>query len=196
MKFFIILFLICGLCYASVIALQIGIFYGKKKMKSNIYKYKYINIKSTGLHTTQGISKKLRVMDPRKFEILCAELLKSTGEYKHVELTSYTQDGGKDIILTDKAGNKVYVECKRYTNKATSTEGFMIGREICQKLIGAMTSNCIFNGIIMTTGNVHYNATEYINNLHRNSPYRIKIITMDGILDMLDKTDKDKLLAI
>lgn len=40
----------------------------------------------------------------------------------------------------------------------------------------AMSSAGVHQGIIITTGNVHRNATEYLIKLHSNTSYRIKFL--------------------
>ena len=57
----------------------------------------------------------IKKLQGREFEEFCKKLFEETGQYKLIELTDEKYDGGKDIILD----NKIYVECKRYTDKAT-----------------------------------------------------------------------------
>lgn len=128
----------------------------------------------------------LRTIDPRQFEILCYELLKASKDYKKVEITAAVQDGGKDIIAKDRRGKKIYIECKRYTNR-TSSENNMIGRVICQKLVGAMVADQADKGVIMTTGNVHANAKNYIMKLHINTAYTIEILQTNEIIKLIRK---------
>jgi len=91
----------------------------------------------------------LHYLSPRQFEVFCAELFKELGY--DVELTPDGNDGGKDVILN----NRIYVECKRY-------DKFMIGREICQKLLGAVEADGMEKGIIFTTGKLHENGKEML----------------------------------
>lgn len=93
----------------------------------------------------------LHKMSPRQFEVFCASLFKAMG-YK-TTLTPETCDGGKDIIL-EKDGDITFVECKRFA------EGNLVGREICQKLLGSMAQYGADNGIVITTGSFHKNAIE------------------------------------
>ena len=103
---------------------------------------------------------------PRQFEIFCAELFKGTGKYTKVEITQQTCDMGRDIILTSKINGYeeiTFVEVKHY-NK----DGFQIGREICQKLLGSCVTFNVGKAIIITTGTYHKNAYEVagrVNNL-------------------------------
>ena len=128
----------------------------------------------------------IKHMESREFEEFCTLLFKKTRKYKSIELTDPTHDGGKDIILTDMNDKKIYIECKRYTNKATKTEDFMIGREICQKLVGAMVGDGITKGFIITTGNIHQNAWDYIYKLKKNQKeISIDILNLNDIKNML-----------
>lgn len=154
------------------------------------------------LYNTKDINElieNIKYMDGREFEEFCTLLFKKTGKYKSIELTDPTHDGGKDIILTDMNDKKIYIECKRYTNKATKTEDYMIGREICQKLVGAMVGDGITKGFIITTGNVHQNAWDYIYKLKQNQKdISIDILNLNDIKNMLinikNKHNKQKVL--
>lgn len=158
---------------------------------------KATQLKSFKELNSHQLKQRIRSCTPRTFEILCYELFKASSEYDNIILTQAKQDGGKDIIATKINGDKVYIECKRYTDKATRNENFMIGREICQKLMGAMSSDGVHYGIIITTGNIHRNATEYIAKLHTNTPYRIKFLLADDIVNMIkDSQDNPKLIAL
>lgn len=157
---------------------------------SSVYILDRIRSKKKTLSKITKISDKklgemLLSIDPRKFEILCYELIKASSEYKKVELTPAGADGGKDIIAKDRRNKKVYIECKRYTNRATSSEGYMIGRVILQKFVGAMVADQVYRGIIMTTGNTHTNAKKYIMKLHINTPYKIEILGMNDIIKLI-----------
>lgn len=88
-------------------------------------------------------------LTPRQFEIFCYELFMALGYDAY--LLPDGPDGGKDVILN----KKIYVECKRY-NKAT------VGREICQKLLGAITGDKMESGIIFTIGKINSNAKEFL----------------------------------
>lgn len=144
------------------------------------------------------IKERLIVMEGRHFELFCVMLLKKTDKYESVNITPYECDGGKDIILTTQLNHeRIYVECKRFTPKATSKEEYMIGREICQKLIGAMGGDGIHKGIIITTGNVHNNARIYIKKLElNNNDIKLNIIELDEILDMCNSFSKNELSYI
>ncbi|GAA0069026.1 hypothetical protein UT300003_05490 [Clostridium sardiniense] len=128
-----------------------------------------------------------------EFEYFCRWLFDDIYHYRDVIVTPSENDGGVDLILTDENFEKTYVECKRYTttydykdDKKIKNYDFMIGREICQKLVGAMMSNGIKKGIIVTTGEIHPNADKYISDLNKNSDLNIKFITLHEIVKILD----------
>lgn len=129
-------------------------------------------------------------MEGREFEEFCEWLFKKTGTYKKVVLTQESNDGGKDLILTDANDEITYVECKRYSGFSTVTEDFMIGREICQKFVGAMTVDGVNKGIIITTGNVHRNAWDYICRIEKNTNLKIDIIQFDEIMRMVEEINE------
>lgn len=137
------------------------------------------------------IKENIMKMEGREFEIFCARLFEETGKYKSVELTPPQYDGGKDIILD----GKIYVECKRYTDGATKTEEYMIGREICQKLVGAIVAEGLKQGIIITTGNIHQNAWDYIIKLEKKSDIRIEIMDIDDIMNMVKSINTTEVLG-
>lgn len=127
-------------------------------------------------------------LHPRSFEKFCSLLFFKLG-YK-IELTDYERDGGKDIILTDENEEKIFVECKRWT-QASEKAGYMIGREICQKLVGAMVQNNVKKGMIITTATIHKNAIEFKKDLIKNnSDIELELIDMDGILDLVEEVIK------
>lgn len=136
-------------------------------------------------------------MDGREFEKFCVLLFKRTNQYKNVEITPYKCDGGKDIILTKLNNEKIYVECKRYSPRFTTNEDWMIGRVVCQKLIGAMVGEGIHEGVIISTGNVHDNSYKYIRRLHlNNKSIKLNIIEMDEILKMSKNLSRNELMEI
>jgi HJR/Mrr/RecB family endonuclease len=103
---------------------------------------------------------------PRQFEIFCAELFLNSGLYQEIELTKASQDYGRDIVCSRKVNGikeVTFVEVKHY-NK----DGFQIGRQICQKLLGSCQMLNADKAIIITTGTYHKNAYEVagrVNNL-------------------------------
>lgn len=91
----------------------------------------------------------LTAFTPRQFEEFCYELFQALGYNAY--LMEDGPDGGKDVILD----NKIYVECKRYNSDT-------VGREICQKLLGAVTADKKEAGIIFTNGKIAPTATEFV----------------------------------
>lgn len=127
-------------------------------------------------------------LHPRGFEKFCSLLFYKLG-YK-VELTQYEYDGGKDIILIDENQEKIFVECKRWTQASTNS-GYMIGREICQKLVGAMIQNGVKKGMVITTAPIHKNALEFKKDLIKNnSDIELELIDMNRILELVEEVIK------
>jgi len=110
----------------------------------------YYALKNIGYNLDEILDMVYKI-NPRQFEIFCAELFKQHG-YK-VRLTAPTSDYGRDIVLND----NIFVECKHY-----SKDNF-IGREICQKLLGSCQMFRAEKAIIITTGTYHKNAYECAN---------------------------------
>lgn len=118
-------------------------------------------------------------LTPREFEFFCAEIFRQMG-YKDVKVTSSTNDYGRDIIMKDKNGECVFVECKYYRNEA-------IGREICQKLLGSMSMFGIDKGIIITTSRFHNNAYE----VKRHVGDKLEFIDITRLLSIIKNMDND-----
>lgn len=78
---------------------------------------------------------------PRIFEELVASVFKSAGY--NVHLTSYSKDGGIDIILAESADKSIGVQVKRYKNK--------IGVEQIRAFSGALIHGGFTSGIFVTT---------------------------------------------
>jgi len=139
-----------------------------------------------------------------EFEGFCQWLFQNSPEYKNVELTPPSNDGGVDLILTNANDEKIYVDCKKYDthfnldNESDGRGEFFISRVICQKLVGAMVANNIKKGIIVTTGSISPNALEYIEKLNENSGLSLKIYTMDNILKLIEahENQEDYELAV
>lgn len=144
----------------------------------------------------EKVKHEIQHMEGREFEIFCEWLFKHMGEYKSVTLTEATNDEGKDLILVDENDKTIFVECKRYTEKATETEDFMIGREICQKLVGAIVSEGLKQGIIITTGSIHQNAWDYMTKLEKNSDIAIDIMNLDDIMRAVWEINSSEVLNV
>ena len=85
----------------------------------------------------------LRALTPQGFEDEVARMFERLGYA--VEQTSYTNDGGRDAILT-KNGKKYLVECKRYA------EGGQTGRPDLQKFHSAIITDVAISGFFVTAG--------------------------------------------
>ncbi|MGL4739397.1 MAG: restriction endonuclease [Sarcina sp.] len=92
------------------------------------------------------ISQKVKFnFTPRQFEQFSAYMFEALGY--NVKLTPAINDGGKDLILND----HIVVECKKFITQ-------QVGREICQKLLGAMVQCKADKAIVINTGEYNYNA--------------------------------------
>ncbi|WP_160360589.1 restriction endonuclease [Clostridium chromiireducens] len=116
----------------------------------------------------------LKSLSPRQFEYFCAELFRELGH--KVYLMPDGPDGGKDVILDD----KIYVECKRYNTD-------IIGRPICQKLLGAVEADDMKKGIIFTNGKLTDTALEMFAKTKR-----LELWNIDTIYLKLNSLDKHK----
>lgn len=131
----------------------------------------------------------IKNMTGREFEKFCAWLFKKSGKYESVELTKASCDGGKDIILN----GDTYVECKRYNDGNGEYDTFEIGREICQKLVGAMVGDGIKKGIIVTTGSINKNAWEYLKNIEKNTDLQLEFIIFSELINMIREINSDEI---
>lgn len=149
--------------------------------------YKYLN-EYYVKYEADGINRlinKIRYMSGREFEEFCVWLFRKTGQYKKVILTPPVNDEGRDIILVDEKGNKTFVECKRWKSSS-------IGRRILQLFCGAMISDNIKNGIIMTTSHIHQNGLDYILKLEENTGIKINVLDLHDIEEMIRNYDMIK----
>lgn len=106
-------------------------------------------------------------MDAREFEYEIASLYSVMG-YK-VDVTPCTGDGGVDIWL-EKDGNKIAVQCKRYSGA--------VGPSVVRSLYGVMVHTNASQGIVVTTGT-------FTDGAYRFAQLKpIKLVDIDGILDM------------
>lgn len=82
-------------------------------------------------------------MDGMAFENWCANVLKKNG-YKHVKVTKGSGDQGADIICYNVSGDKIAVQCKRYSKPLSNrpVQEVMAGKAYyaCTKAI-VMTNN-------------------------------------------------------
>ncbi|MGB4284774.1 MAG: restriction endonuclease [Bacteroidales bacterium] len=99
----------------------------------------------------------MREMNPRKFEILIAEILKDKGY--EITLTPSSRDGGKDIVAVYNSpfGHQMFiVECKRYN------EQNKVGAEIVRGLYGVQMAGNYNQGIIATTSTFTQGAIDFV----------------------------------
>lgn len=115
---------------------------------------------------------------PEEFEKFCGELYKKLG-YK-VTVMPEGPDGGKDVIAIDKSNNKIYIECKRYHPK----NGLIVGREICQKLIGSCAMDSVDRAIVFTTGKINSNAYNYQRELNNKGKFKLELVNYDKIYNL------------
>lgn len=110
-------------------------------------------------------------LTPREFEIWCTEYLSNLG-FINITLLPSGPDGGKDIIC-EKASEKFYVECKRYSSSNSITPFHV------EKLLGAMIADNIFNGIIITTGTICDDTKSLLDKIKKT--YTINIISSEEL---------------
>lgn len=145
---------------------------------------------------------RIESMSGYEFEGFCKWLFQGTGEYSNVELTSDFNDEGNDLILTSNSGEKVYVQCKRYSSLSEEElenmkhENLLIGRSLCQKFVGSMISENITTGIIVTTGSVNKHALDYIEKINSNTTMNIDILTMNDIVTLIENNKENELYSV
>ncbi|MBX9138007.1 MULTISPECIES: restriction endonuclease [unclassified Clostridium] len=148
--------------YSYFIIILFAPLMGKLIKKIITYYKSYKNFKSdTQLYSL------IHRLTPHEFEIWCSEYLSTLG-FSNIILLPLGPDGGKNIIC-EKDSQKFYIECKRYSLN-DSISPFHI-----EKLLGAMISDNINNGIIITTGSISDDVKSILSKV--NEPYNIKIIS-------------------
>lgn len=169
------------------IVLDIFMIYDFRKFANVHHNSKFFRNKSY-----VDIVNQLRSMEAFEFEDWTSQLFCQLGYNARVSEKSGAihHDGGKDVIAINSSGDITYVECKRWSESEEFDE-YKVGREICQKLIGAMVGDGVTHGIVVTTGTIHENAYEYQCNLEKNNPnIQLEIWNIDKLakvyLDLLD----------
>ena len=114
--------------------------------------------------------KELRGLTPQHFEDEVARMFERLGY--EVRQTSYTNDGGRDAILT-KDGRKYLVECKRYA------EGGLSGRPDLQKFHSAIMTDRAVSGFFVTAGRFTKEAKEFA------ATVPIKLIDQNELVRMM-----------
>lgn len=130
---------------------------------------------------------KFHRLSPRQFEVLMAELFRCQG-FDKVELTQFSHDYGRDIILTKKVNGikeTVYVECKYYAPNN------VIGRDICFKLLGSMQMFRADKGIVCSTGKFHKNSVEVAESVDN-----LELMDADDIKKMIFELNANQIQRI
>ena len=94
-------------------------------------------------------------LDPDGFEDLCVELLRKLG-YRDVRRVGGPGDRGVDIICWGRDGEKIAVQCKRY-----SPDRKVSAREV-REFIGTLILYAYNGGIIITTSSLSEEALEEV----------------------------------
>ena len=123
----------------------------------------------------------LIALSPRKFEVEIANMFRALGYT--AELTPFTRDGGKDVILM-KDGKKYLVECKKYS------PGNPVGRPELQKFYGAIRMEDAIGGYFVTTSKFSNNAGLFVENEHIKEKH-IELIDGEELMLMLEKLCPD-----
>lgn len=168
-QFFTTALLLVALYYISYV---LGKYYRNKKEISEKPTRDYVD----------KVIKSINSMNGSQFEDFIGFIFKELG-YK-VQQTPKTRDGGKDLILKTKEG-KIYVEVKRYASKN------LISSPLVLKLIGSAVSDGVNNCIFLTTSKYTNDAIE----LADNSKVKIKLIDIDGVVDMIKKCNSNRVLG-
>ncbi|KAB8154254.1 hypothetical protein EZY14_007400 [Kordia sp. TARA_039_SRF] len=129
--------------------------------------------------------KKIRLMNPFKFEKLVASVLKDffSCEVKHV---GQSRDGGIDLLIIDN-GNISAVQVKRRSKGITERPS------VVRELVGAMIPKNLKNGKVITTATKFGNSShEYIQEVKKEK-FQIELINCDTFVSMLKCTHSNKL---
>lgn len=168
-RYFVIVIAYISLYWVS---LQIGKLVRKKRAIKSKPTKDYINKVINSINSMNG----------HQFEDFISFIYKELGYT--VRQTPKTRDGGKDLVLRTKEG-KVYVEIKRYSSKN------LVSSPLLLKLIGSAVSDGVNNCIFLTTSGYTSDAKE----LAKNSKVKIKLIDINGVVDMVKKCNSNKVLS-
>ncbi|MDR4462316.1 MAG: restriction endonuclease [Nitrospirales bacterium] len=125
----------------------------------------------------------MRVLDPRKFEELVAELLRDKGY--EVTLTPRSRDGGRDIIAIkreDIGSALTLVECKRYAGNNK------VGVDVVRGLYGVVEVDRATKGLVATTSYFTKDAKVFRDKV----PYRLGLADFDVLRGMLAQFRSNK----
>lgn len=109
-----------------------------------------INIENIKAILSAGINTRFQNLTPIQFEELSCLLFSQI--YETAELTKSTADYGCDVYCTDKNGDKIVIQCKRYQ------KGKNIGNKYIDNTISAKLFYEAKKGIIVTTSDFTENA--------------------------------------
>lgn len=115
-------------------------------------------------------------LDGSEFEQVCKRVLEKL-DYERVENIQDTSDEGRDLIVHQKNGEKIVVECKHHPKSS-------IGRPIVQKLHSATISIDAKKAMLMTTGLFSQAALEYA---RRIQDIEIEMIDRTKLFDLADR---------
>lgn len=164
------------------ILIGIAIMCGTGYIIFKVIKYGYLHLRwRNSEYGYFDMVRKINNMNPREFEIFCANLLEKMDGYSSCQATESTCDGGKDAIAITNNFKKVYVECKHYR------EDNLVGRPHLQKLIGACVGDGVQKALFITTSNYTQEALEYGNKIEW-----LEMWTMKDIIKAMDRIDKKK----
>lgn len=123
-----------------------------------------------------------------EFEGFCKWLFDGNSNILSIEDPYSDLSSGADFILNTLDSEKIYVKCKRNIKEDTLT----IGLDPCQSLVGAMVSDNVKEGIIITIGFVSEAAKDYIKSINSNTDFTLTIIDMEGISRLLEAKENSE----
>lgn len=94
----------------------------------------------------------IMALTPSEFEAYVADRLFSQRGY-HVENRRDTKDGGIDVVVTDRFGQKAIVQCKRYRGT--------VGAGVVRELYGTMVHEGATYGYLVTSGAISNDARRW-----------------------------------
>ena len=118
--------------------------------------------------------------NPGEFEKWISEFLTLKG-YKNASITPKDNDDGKDLVVQNKKGEKVYVLCKlgdpgNWIKNVTMQDA--------QRFIGSMAGEGVKNGLVITTADISQDAKNYLIKLN-GLGYKLQIIEGDALVKEL-----------
>lgn len=175
--------MIFGIVILELLVEQIALYSWNAYEKSKLdFHMEWIEGDETTIH------KAINRLKPREFEWFISELFKLKGY--GTELTQQSNDGGKDVIAYLDDGI-TYIECKKYTKGIS-----VVGREVINKLAGAMLGDRVFHGIVCTTGDINSKALKEIDKINYNGIINIKTMYMTDIINFCYECDPDKVCML